>query len=221
VGRKKLDRFKDNAASYNVVQDGKPNFGKLQGKWGTAHFSSKQELVLELGCGNGEYTVGLGEKYPEKNFVGVDIKGSRIWIGSSYAFRENLQNVAFLRTQIASIDQHFGLGEIDEVWITFPDPRPRDRDEKRRLTSPKYMSIYNDLLKRDGWVKFKTDNTDLFNYTLSLFESTIAVKNLVHTHDLYKSVFMGEHHGVKTKYERLFYAQGETIKYLKFQFAYS
>jgi len=220
VGRKKLERFQDNAERYNVVQDGKPNFGHLIGKWKEEHFKNEQNLVVELGCGRGEYTVGLGEKQPECNFVGVDIKGSRIWVGSSYAIKNNLENVAFLRTQIELLDKHFGENEIDEIWVTFPDPRPKDKDEKKRLTAPRHLEVYKKLLKDDGWVKFKTDNTFLFDYTLELFkEGQVKVKNLVHTHDLYHSEYMDEHFGVKTKYEELFYNKGESIKYMKFQFA--
>lgn len=219
MGRKKLERFQDNAERYNVVQDGKPNFGNLIGKWRSEHFKNDHKLVVELGCGRGEYTVGLGEKIPDTNFVGVDIKGSRIWVGSSYAVKNNLDNVAFLRTQIELLDKHFGENEIDEIWVTFPDPRPKDKDEKKRLTAPRHLEVYKKLLKKEGWIKFKTDNTFLFDYTLELFrEGTVKVKNLVHTHDLYKSEFMDEHFGVKTKYEELFYNKGEDIKYLKFQF---
>lgn len=220
MGRKKLERFQDNAERYNVVQDGKDNFGRLIGKWKEEHFHNDHDLIVELGCGRGEYTVGLGEKIPDKNFIGVDIKGARIWVGSSYAVKNKLDNVAFLRTQIELLDRHFGEGEISEIWITFPDPRPKDKDEKRRLTAPRHLETYKKLLKKDGWVKFKTDNTFLFDYTLELFENQqVSVKNLFHTHDLYHSEYMEEHFGVKTKYEKLFFDKGESIKYMKFQFA--
>ncbi|MEO9804857.1 MAG: tRNA (guanosine(46)-N7)-methyltransferase TrmB [Reichenbachiella sp.] len=220
MGRKKLERFQDNAERYNVVQDGKDNFGRLIGKWRTEHFKNDHDLVVELGCGRGEYTVGLGEKIQDKNFVGVDIKGSRIWVGSSYALENGLNNVAFLRTQIELLDKHFGEQEISEIWVTFPDPRPKDKDEKRRLIAPRYLDTYRKLLKEEGWVKFKTDNTPLFDYTLDLFkEKQVKVKNLEFTHDLYNSEYMDEHLGVKTKYEKLFFEKGERIKYMKFQFA--
>ena len=220
MGRKKQERFQDNEQRYNVVQDGKANFGNLIGKWRSEHFKNENKLVVELGCGRGEYTVGLGENMPDTNFIGVDIKGSRIWVGSSYAIQNKMENVAFLRTQIELLDKHFGENEIDEIWVTFPDPRPKDSDEKKRLTSPRLMEVYQRLLKKDGWVKFKTDNTFLFDYTLDLFkENHTKVKNLVYTHDLYNSEFMDEHFGVKTKYEKLFFDKGELIKYMKFQFA--
>lgn len=220
MSRKKLERFQDNDERYNVVQDGKANFGHLIGKWRAEHFKNDNDLVVELGCGRGEYTVGLGEKMLDTNFVGVDIKGSRIWVGSSYAIANGLDNVAFLRTQIELLDKHFGAHEIDEIWVTFPDPRPKDKDEKKRLTAPRHMDVYRKLLKKDGWLKFKTDNTFLFDYTLELIdEGKLKVKNLIHTHDLYNSEYMDEHFGVKTKYEKLFYDKGENIKYMKFQFA--
>lgn len=220
MGRKKLERFQDNAERYNVVQDGKENFGQLVGKWRPDHFKNNNDLVVELGCGRGEYTVGLGEKNADKNFVGVDIKGSRIWVGSSYALEHKLDNVAFLRTQIELLDKHFGEQEISEIWVTFPDPRPKDKDEKRRLTAPRYLDTYKKLLKKGGWLKFKTDNTPLFDYTLDLIrEKLVKVKNLEYTYDLYNSEYMDEHFGVKTKYEKLFFEKGERIKYLKFQFA--
>ncbi len=219
MGRKKLERFRENAIHGNVIEQGKPGFGNLGGKWKEDHFKNDHELVVELGCGKGEYTIGLGKIFPEKNYIGVDIKGSRIWVGSKIAIREQMENVAFLRTHIELIADHFNESELDEIWITFPDPRPKDRDEKKRLTHPKFMEVYQKLLKKDGWLKFKTDNTPLFEYTLDQIKSgTIKVKNLSHTFDLYQSEFMDEHHGVKTKYEKLFYEAGESIKYMKFQF---
>lgn len=218
MGRKKLERFQDNAARRNVIEMGKANFGTMQNKWRSTHFNNNRELIAELGCGKGEYTIGLGQVFPDKNFVGVDIKGSRIWVGSSRAIDYSLDNVAFLRTQIELLDRHFGESELDEIWVTFPDPRPKDRDEKRRLTSPRFMEMYRSLLKADGWLKFKTDNTPLFEYSLEVIDGQFKTKNLEYTKDLYESPLMADHFGVKTKYEQLFYEQGEKIKYLKFQF---
>ncbi|MEQ8711424.1 MAG: tRNA (guanosine(46)-N7)-methyltransferase TrmB [Cyclobacteriaceae bacterium] len=217
--RKKLQRFSDNAASYNVVERGKDNYDKIKGHW-SDHFKNDHPLVVELGCGRGEYTVGLAERDAMRNYIGVDIKGSRIWVGSNYAQQNNLDNVAFLRTKVQQIDEFFAVDEISEIWITFPDPRPRDGDEKRRLTYPGLMEKYRQLLRKDGWVKFKTDNTDLFDYTLEMINTDqIKVRNLSHTHDLYNSEFNEEHFGLKTKYEGIFTAKGEKIKYMKFQFS--
>lgn len=220
MSRKKLERFIDNKIVTNIVQEGKNSFETNIGKWSEVQFQNTNDIVIELGCGRGEYTVGLAENISNKNFIGVDIKGARIWIGSQYAIENKLNNVAFLRTQIHSLDKHFAKDELSEIWITFPDPRPKDGDEKRRLTSPRFMGMYKTLLKKEGWVKFKTDNTALFNYTLEVLADDVKVKNLVHTHDLYNSEYMSDHFGVKTKYEDLFYEKGELIKYLKFQFEY-
>lgn len=216
--RKKLHRFKDNENRNNIIQHGKPAFENNIGKWAERQFKNTNELVVELGCGNGEYTVGLVEKISNKNFIGIDIKGYRIWVGSSYAIENKLDNVAFLRTQIHLLDKHFAENELSEIWIVFPDPRPKDRDEKRRLTSPRFMKMYKSLLRKDGWVKFKTDNTLLFNYTIELLNKEVEVKNLEFTHDLYNSKLMDEHFGIKTKYEKIFFEKGELIKYMKFQF---
>ena len=216
--RKKLERFSDNALRRNIVEKGKPIFDKIRSNWNQLLFENENEIVVEFGCGKGEYTVGLGEKFPNKNFIGVDIKGARIWVGSSYAINNNLNNVAFLRTNIVALEEYFGENEVSEIWVTFPDPRPKDKDEKRRLTSPRFMEMYKKILKANGWLKFKTDNTPLFYYTLSLFQEKLEVRNLEYTYDLYESPHMNEHFGVKTKYEKLFFEKGESIKYLKFQF---
>ena len=215
--RKKLQRFQDNAERGNVIEKGKPIFESIKGNW-SDHFQNNNPIVVEVGCGKGEYTIGLGEKFPGKNFVGIDIKGARIWVGSTYAIENNLTNVSFLRTDVLYLTDLFDENEVSEIWVTFPDPRPKDRDEKRRLTSLRYMTMYRSILQEEGWLKFKTDNTKLFDYTLELLQSEVKVRNLEYTHDLYESHLMEEHFGVKTKYEQLFHAQGESIKYLKFQF---
>lgn len=216
--RRKLERFAQNKESRNVLEQGKELFENIKGKW-NGFFGNDRPIVVELGCGRGEYTIGLALNEPDKNYIGVDIKGDRIWKGSTQAMEHGLDQVAFLRTQIVLLDKFFEPGEISEIWITFPDPRPKDRDIKRRLTSPRFLNMYRTLLKADGWVKFKTDNTPLFDYTLSLFEKEINVKDLVYTHDLYESPLLEEHYGVKTKYEKIFTDKGEDIKYMKFRFA--
>ncbi len=218
MGRKKLQRFAENDESRNVIQEGKPIFDTIKGKWNSYQFENENPLVVELACGRGEFAVGLAREYPNQNFVGVDIKGSRIWKGSSIANEEGLYNVAFLRTQILFLDRYFESDEIDELWITFPDPFPRDGDEKRRLTSPRFLELYKPLLKKEGTVHFKTDNTDLFNYTLELLQNREDCSVLGYTHDFYNSEFQDDHHGIKTRYEKIFSDKGEKIKYLKFRF---
>ena len=171
-----------------------------------------------MACGRGEFTVGLGREYRDQNFIGIDIKGSRIWKGSSTATAEGITNVAFLRTQIQNLDQFFAENEISELWITFPDPFPRDGDEKRRLTSPRFLDMYKTMVKSTGIVHFKTDNTGLFEYTLGLVESRADIEVIAYTFDFYQSDMKDDHHGIKTKYEKLFSDKGEKIKYLKFRF---
>jgi|TARA_B110000261_G_scaffold65759_1_gene77124 tRNA (guanine-N7-)-methyltransferase len=219
VTRQKKRRFEENKLRPNLVESGKDFYDEIKGKWHLKVFTDQQPIVLELGCGKGEYTLGLAQAFPNRNHIGVDIKGDRLWVGSGIALREGIQNAAFLRTQIQFLEHFFKKGEIEEIWVTFPDPRPKEKDDKRRLTAPRFLAIYQNLLKPDGWLKFKTDNTELFNYTLELInKNRISVKNLAFTHDLYDSEYVFEHYEIKTKYERKFAALGETIKYLKFQF---
>jgi tRNA (guanine-N7-)-methyltransferase len=213
-----LVRFKANEENPNVVQDGKPIFEEIKGQWRARQFQNQNPLVVELACGRGEFTVGLARVFPHQNFIGVDIKGSRIWKGSSTATEEGLENVAFLRTQIQLLDKFFDQGEIDELWITFPDPFPRDGDEKRRLTSDRFLDMYRPLLKSGGIVHFKTDNTGLFDFSLNLVQSREDIEVLGHTHDFYQSEWKDDHFGIQTRYEKMFSEKGEKIKYLKFRF---
>lgn len=218
MSRRKLQRFQENEANRNVVQPGKDIFDKIKGNWNSLQFENNNPIVVELACGRGEFTVGLARHNTGKNFIGVDIKGSRIWKGSTIAISEGLGNVAFLRTQIQLLEKYFFANEISELWITFPDPFPRDGDEKRRLTSPRFLEMYKPLLKKDGIIHFKTDNTDLFDYTLDLVNERDDCEVMLYTHDFYESLWKDKHHGIKTKYETLFSEKGEKIKYLKFKF---
>ena len=216
--RKKQERFNDNRQSANVIESGKEVFDQIKGKWNELQFKNSNEIVLELACGRGEFSTGLGAIYRDRNFVGVDIKGNRIWVGSKKARLEGLENVAFLRAQIDHLERFFDAGEISEIWIVFPDPRPKKSDEHRRLTSPKYLDIYKRLIRPGGLIHLKTDNTALFEYTVSLLSGHPDVENLVFTWDFYDSEYVGEHHGIRTKYEMQFANQGEIIKYLRFQY---
>jgi tRNA (guanine-N7-)-methyltransferase len=216
--RKKLQRFADNAQRRNIIEPGKLGCAYLKGKWRTNYFNNQHDLVVELGCGKGAYTLGLAQQFPHKNFVGVDIKGARFWVGSSYALAHELHQVAFLRTKIEQLGQCFAPGEISELYIPFPDPRPRGRDEKRRLTSPRLLALYRKLLQPGGVVHLKTDDAALFAYTRAVLR-TQPVSNLVYTEDLYQSEQLSEHCGIQTDYEKRFLTQGATIKYLRFSFS--
>ena len=219
MSRQKTRKFQENLERNNIIQSGKPFYENSRGRWNEDYFKNNFPITVELGCGRGEYTVGLAKLFANQNFIGIDLKGDRLWKGSGIAIDENLNNIAFLRSDLKDIENHFLENELSEIWITFPDPRPKKRDAKRRLTNPKFMANYRQLLNNNGWVKFKTDNTDLFDYTLDCIDAKeIPVKNLNYTHDLYNSPLMEDHFGVVTKYEKLFSDAGENIKYMKFQF---
>lgn len=217
--RKKKGRFEDNKVSRNVIEPEKEIFERIKGKWRSDFFNNENDVVLELACGRGEYSTGLGAIYKDRNYIGIDIKGNRIWVGSKKARLEGLDNVAFLRTQIDHLEKFFESDEINEIWIVFPDPRVKESDERRRLTSPKYLEIYKKLMKTGGVVHLKTDSTSLFDYTLGLLEKRTDVQDLEYTWELYNSDLAKDHHDIKTKYEHQFTGQGEVIKYLKFRFS--
>jgi tRNA (guanine-N7-)-methyltransferase len=219
MGRKKLDRFRQNEIRENVIQPGKEKYLSIKGNW-NKHFGNDNPITLEAGCGRGEYTVGLAAEYPQRNFIGADIKGSRIWKGSSMADQQGFTNAAFLRTKLQNLTDFFAPSELSEIWVTFPDPRPKEGEEKLRLTSPRYLEMYRDILKDQGIVHLKTDSSLLFEYTLTLLQSgeIKGVEELVFTRDLYSSDMLGLHHGIQTTYEKKFMAEGFNINYLRFKF---
>jgi len=219
MGRRKLQKFTENVARANVIQSGKELFQKVKGNWGTLYFKNDHPIVLELGCGRGEYTLGLAQLTPENNFIGVDIKGDRIWMGSEAADQEKLDNVGFLRTQVQLLGDFFDLDEVDEIWITFPDPRPKKSDIRRRLTNPRFMEIYRRLLKPGGKVHLKTDNEQLYQYTLEVITGLPGIDELLYTEDLYHSELINPALAIRTHYEQKFSDQGFTIKYLTFVFS--
>lgn len=216
--RSKLQRFADLRERDNTLEIGKPLFDKLKGNWNSLQFKNKNPITIELACGKGEYTIGLARNIKNSNFIGIDLKGERIWIGSSQAIEEGLDNVAFLRTHILELEKLFEVNEVTEIWLTFPDPRPKDRDEKRRLTYTRYLEIYKTILASDGWFKFKTDNTGLFRYTLEVLKERIDIIDLEYTMNLYSSPLNAEHYGIQTRYEKKHNDAGENIKYMKFRF---
>ncbi len=216
--KSKLKRFEIIATRDNVIEPGKEIFHTIRGKWNEIQFKNNHPITLELACGRGEYSVGLAKHFPERNYIGTDKKGDRLWKGSTWAVEGNLLNVAFLRTQILYIESFFEAGEVDEIWLTFPDPRPRKRDAKRRLTHSRFLDMYKILLRPDGYFRFKTDNTPLFDYTLEELSMRNDIVDLNYTHDLYTSDLRPECFDIQTKYEEMFTAKGEKIKYLRFRF---
>ncbi|SFB95463.1 tRNA (guanosine(46)-N7)-methyltransferase TrmB [Spirosoma endophyticum] len=212
--RRKNQFFLQNAESNNVIEIGKPLYKTIRGRWRDDYFRNENPIVLELACGKGEYTVGLAQAFPETNFIGVDIKGDRIARGSQAAQTLGLTNVAFLRTDINFLAEFFLEGEVNEIWITFPDPQPRPKQEKHRLTHPRFLELYKKLLVSDGMLHLKTDNPELFAYSLGTV-SQLGFVNLQYTTNLYESSLNNLHLGIKTRYEQLFFARGFTINYLQ------
>lgn len=215
--KRKLERFKVIEGRRNVVEPSKAVYKTVKGHWRSLVFANDNPITLELACGRGEYTVGLAGLFPGRNFIGVDIKGERIWKGSTLAEEQGLGNAVFLRTQILLIENFFVEDEVDEIWLVFPDPRPRKRDAKRRLTSPRYLEIFRRLLKPGGYLRLKTDNTILYEYTLDVLKERDDIEDLVFTRDVYGSSLRHECFDIKTNYEQKFASKGETIKYLRFR----
>lgn len=189
---------------------------RMKGRWGTGFFQNGSPVVLELGCGKGEYTSGLARKFVDKNFIGVDVKGSRMWVGATDALENQLRNVAYLRTRIEWISSCFGPGEVSEIWITFPDPQPRSPRISKRLTSARFLEQYRTFLCPKGVIHLKTDSTLLYEYTRDLIEYN-GLEMLENTPNLYNDDIADDILGIQTFYERLFMAKGATIKYLKFR----
>jgi tRNA (guanine-N7-)-methyltransferase len=190
----------------------------LKGKWRSDYFHNDRPIILELGCGKGEYTVGLASHHLDKNYIGVDIKGNRIWTGASQALEKKLDNVGFLRTRIDFIDHCFAENEVDEIWITFPDPQPQSTRKRSRLTNPLFLNRYKKILKKDGIVHLKTDSTSFYEYTLEVIEEQ-KLSLIWHTNDLYKNCPANRQEliTIKTHYEKLFTEKGEDIKYVCFK----
>lgn len=220
MGKDKLRRFAENETFPNMFQAQyidleRENGFSLKGEWRRDFFKNNNPIVLELGCGKGEYTVGLGRKYKDKNFIGVDIKGARMWRGCKTSIEENLNNIAFLRTHVQIIDKYFSEGEVDEIWITFCDPQLKKPN--KRLTSPRFLDIYSRILKPGGIIHLKTDSQELYDYTLE--EVLIPNNYKIHynTNDLYSTEDLHEVKEIKTYYENIYLKENKPITYLEFE----
>jgi tRNA (guanine-N7-)-methyltransferase len=210
MGQKKLIRFAEMETFSNVLQYPQD----MKGKW-NSFFKNDQDLTLELACGKGEYAVGLGRLFPNRNFIGIDIKGNRMWVGAKTALKENLSNVAFMRTQIDRINEYFSKDEVSEIWITFPDPQLRKSKHKKRLTHPKFLRFYQQLLKADGLIHLKTDSPVLYRFTKKVVELYGLTLHTDYEH-LYKEQHISPELSIKTHYEGLDIAGSNRIHYLCF-----
>jgi len=222
VGSKnKLKRFKENETFKNVFQPTREELTEQEyqhkGQWNANFFKNDNPLVLELGCGKGEYTVALAKKYPNKNFIGIDIKGARFWRGAKTAIEDNIPNVAFIRTQIELVEHVFAQNEVDEIWITFPDPQIKYQRTKHRMTNTSFLQRYKNILKPEGVVNLKTDSEFMHGYTLGLLHGG-GHEVLYANHDVYKQEGSPEEvTSIQTYYESLYLKEDKAITYIRFK----
>ncbi len=211
MGQKKLQRFAEIKTFTNVLEYPQ----NMQGKW-ASFFKNDNPVVLELACGKGEYAVGLGRLYPGKNFIGMDIKGNRIWKGAKTALDENLTNVAFIRSQIDKITNYFAAEEVSEIWITFPDPQLRLSKVKKRLTHPRFLRLYQQILIKNGIIHLKTDSPDLYQFTKQVI-SLFQLQSLKDIDDVYAEKDIPPDLAIQTHYEKLDIANSSKVHYLQFK----
>lgn len=219
MGKNKLARWTELGSYDNVIQ---PEISEISGKdhpvkgnWQNELFKNENPIVLELGCGKGEYTIGLANRFPDNNFVGIDIKGARLWRGAKTANEQKLPNVAFLRTRIEFINSFFSKNEVDEIWITFPDPHPGGRNSNKRLTSPRFLNSYRLFLKDKGLIHLKTDNSELYNFTKTVVNYN-NLETVISTNDLYSDK-IDNILSIRTHYEKIFLDAGLKINFLSFR----
>ena len=219
MGKDKLRRFAENLTFECLVQpDFEEIFHKdhsLKGQWRSSFFRNDNPIVLELGCGKGEYTVALAERNPERNYIGIDIKGARMWRGAKTATENKMTNAGFVRTRIEFINSFFAESEVDEIWITFPDPQLKTRRANKRLTSPLFLERYARFLAPDGVINLKTDSQHLYNYTNAVIER-FGLPCEVSNNDIYGTGYADEVLSVKTAYEKMFLERGLPITYTRF-----
>jgi len=220
LGKSKLMKWAEMDNYSHVIQ---PHFEdvfrkdhELKGKWKEAFFGNNNPLILELGCGKGEYTIGMARQFPGTNFLGIDIKGARMWKGAKTAEQQSIDNVGFLRTRIELIESFFDRDEVDEIWITFPDPQIKKRRNKKRLTGPRFLNHYRSFLKKGGLIHLKTDSPELYDYTLNLINKN-NLDVITKTPDLYSEKNLGENLLIRTYYEQMFLDAGEKITYICFR----
>lgn len=222
MAKTKLKKFAELDTFSNVIQPFYQQISEnfyLRGKWSRAFFNNSNPLVLEIGCGKGEYTVSLAKKYPDKNFIGIDVKGERLWRGAKTSIENNIKNTAFLRIQAQKLNYFFDENEVSEIWITFPDPQEQKPKTRKRLTAEKFLKMYKLLLDENGCVHLKTDNAGFFDYSLDIVKK-FGCNILAENRDVHKNKDKLDPvvTQILTYYEQMFIEAGKPICYLKFKF---
>ena len=220
--KNKLKRFKENLTFKNVIQPSREvlvdNNFEYKGKWSDLFFKNNNPIIIELGCGKGEYSIELAKLNPEKNFIGIDIKGARFWRGAKTAIDEGLNNIAFVRSQIELIDKIFSTEEVFEIWITFPDPQIKFKREKHRLINLKFINLYKNILVPNGIINLKTDSEFLHGYMLGLIKSTNFLELIYSNHNIYDNSGAPEDVlSIQTFYELKFLKQQKPITFINFK----
>jgi tRNA (guanine-N7-)-methyltransferase len=220
VGKNKLAQWAEMKSFNNVIEppteEAYSKDHPVKGTWNKSVFRNDNPIILELGCGKGEYSVGLASRFPQNNYLGIDIKGARVWRGAKTAYENEIRNVSLLRTRIEFINSFFSADEVDEIWITFPDPHPKRRDSGKRLTSPEFLNSYRQFLKCHGIIHLKTDNKDLWSYTNEVIRNN-GLETVASTDDLYSGELNNDILSIRTHYEKIFLDQGIKICYLAFR----
>lgn len=211
--RKKLLRFETNKQLKNVIEPGKALYETIKGHWHSHYFQHNHPITLEIGCGDGAYTIGLAMRYPSRNFIGIEVKGDRLCKGALVA--QPYDHIAFLRTSATQLLNFFNPNEVSEIWIPFPDPQLSNRNSKHRLTHPRFLQLYSTILLNGGKIHLKTDSALFFHYTLKIIK-TENFMPIAMTNDLYNSTLLDQHFGIQTSYEKRFLAAGKAIHYLCF-----
>lgn len=217
MGKDKLKRFEENKTFKNLFQpppgEMRNNDFELKGKWNEKYFKNNNPITLEVGCGKGEYTTALAKVFPDRNFIGIDFKGARLWKGCKTAIENKLDNVAFIRNKIEFINSFFDTNEVSEIWITFPDPQPKKL--KKRLTSARFLNIYSNIMNKNGTINLKTDSVLMYKFTLDIIKHN-NLKLIYENNDIYSSSNTDKLLDIKTHYEKLFLNENKKITFTKF-----